>query len=282
MHIVAADVFIRNVYAYTRSRMMLSANSLLTGRWILQVKLLREISDDELMRELGRRDRLSHTAKENSDQISRDSSPSHSVPRNAETEENLWMGVSTAMNQQSIQGSFRDSPEPLQPKAAEPTEFVQPVEDKEDEDTLQKEQIAQGAQPMQRKAAELPKFVQPVDNQWKEDNLQQERTVLHTQEEICNTQNILERDDQKQKKKEADEARADFLVVNGCNISGLALHPEPATENMRASATVIQNAVRCRRARVIVASMRQRHERLVEQQAMMEVFCCTKSASILV
>ena len=237
----------------------------------MQVKLLHEISDDELMRELGRRERLSHAAQENSDQISRDPSPPHSVPRNGETEETLWMDSSSTINQQSVEGSFRDAREPMQRKAEEPTEFVQPLEDKGNEDTLQKEQIAQGAEPIQRKAAEPPKFVQPVENQWKEDNLQQERTALHKREEICHTHNILERHDRNQKKKEAEEAKANFLVVQGCNMSGLALHPEPARENMRASATVIQNALRCRRARVKVASMRQRHERLIEQQGMMEV-----------
>jgi hypothetical protein len=251
----------------------------------LQVKLLHEISDEELMLELGRRERLSHAAQENSDQISRDPSPPHSVPRNGEMEENLWMVASSAINQQSMEGSFRDAREPMQRKTSEPTEFVLPVEDKGDEDTLQKKQIEEGAEPVQRKAAEPPKFVQPVENQWKEDNLQQERTALpalHQREKICHTPNILERDDQNQKKKETEEAKADFLVVQGCNIRGLVLHREPATENMRASATVIQNALRCRRARVMVASMRQRHERLVEQQAMMEVFYCSQSASILV
>jgi|NorSeaMetagenome_1021524.scaffolds.fasta_scaffold20599_3 hypothetical protein len=265
---------IRNICMRIHLLHVTRAQSLTTFGWILQVKLLHEISDDELMRELGRRERLSQV----SDQISH--SPSRSVedmPRSGETEI-LGMDPSFATKQRSLGGRFEEALD----STVEPTmsSTVGANLFQLQENALQKEQV-DACQIETRSPSNFPVDALP-DRHEKSDaqNIEAGHEQIQNMDtgDSAHARGFSEPDvsvdGQNQKQEKREKAKAESLVPEESSVGELALGLEPATEKMQASAMVIQNSLRCRRARVTVASMRQRHERLVEQQAMMEVNNC--------
>ena len=233
------------------------------------------------MRELGRRERLS----QESDKISQ--SPSRSVeemPRGGETEI-VGMDPSSSNNQRPHIGNFQEALDPT----VEPTESSNVGANvfQWEENVLQEEQA-------DARTIETTSFVDlPVDA------LPDRRELIsHTQVRKIDAQNIEAGEERERKmgmgdsakaggftaprdivdgqnqKQEDEKAEAESLVLQESSVDGLGPLPKLATEKMQASAMLIQNALRCRKARVVFTSTRQRHERLVEQQAMMQVNHC--------